>query len=69
MDTLMSKVKAVPLAEGFDEILVPGERGSRTAASRTRDGIRLPRAELLRLKEEAETVGIGFPIAMKPHAL
>ena len=34
MDTLIERVKAAPLAEGFDEVLVPGEPEDRHEAER-----------------------------------
>jgi LDH2 family malate/lactate/ureidoglycolate dehydrogenase len=39
MDTLVDYVKANPLAEGHDEILVPGELEARKAAEYRREGI------------------------------
>ncbi len=41
-DTLAAVVKALPRQAGFDEILLPGERGSRTAAARRKTGIPIP---------------------------
>jgi LDH2 family malate/lactate/ureidoglycolate dehydrogenase len=39
MDELVSRAKACPLAEGFEEILMPGEREARLAASRRALGV------------------------------
>ncbi|HEU5314701.1 MAG TPA: Ldh family oxidoreductase, partial [Chloroflexota bacterium] len=36
------QLKEVPTQEGFDEILLPGERAARTAAQRRREGIPVP---------------------------
>jgi len=51
-------LKALPLAAGFDEILMPGERGSRTHARRTRDGIPLPAAVVEELQAVARSLGV-----------
>ena len=42
VDRLARGVKAQPLAEGFDEILMPGERGDREARRRREHGVPLP---------------------------
>jgi L-2-hydroxycarboxylate dehydrogenase (NAD+) len=39
VDRAIDQAKASPLEEGFDEILMPGERGYREAERRRRDGI------------------------------
>ena len=51
-------LKALPLAAGFDEILMPGERGSRTHAHRTRDGIPLPSVVVKELQAVARSLGV-----------
>jgi LDH2 family malate/lactate/ureidoglycolate dehydrogenase len=61
MDTLTKRVKAVPTAQGFDEILVAGEFESRKAEQRLREGILLPDAEIEVIRAEAEKFGIDFP--------
>jgi LDH2 family malate/lactate/ureidoglycolate dehydrogenase len=61
MDTLTQRVKAVPTAPGFDEILVAGEFEARKTAERLRDGIQLPEAELEVIRAEAEKFGHRFP--------
>ena len=55
---LIGALKALPRAAGFDEILMPGERGSRTHAHRTRDGIPLPPAVVKELSAVAESLGV-----------
>ena len=42
LDGLVAELKAVPLAPGADEILVPGEPELRVQAIRGRDGIPMP---------------------------
>jgi ureidoglycolate dehydrogenase (NAD+) len=41
-DALAAVVKALPRRAGFDEILLPGERGNRTEAARRKTGIPIP---------------------------
>ncbi len=60
MDILVSRLKAIPLAEGFDDILVAGERGSRKTAQRMESGVHVPKVELELLKKDAERVGVRF---------
>lgn len=61
MDFLVGRVKGVPLAEGFEEILIAGERGSRQTALRMERGLLVSKAELDNLKKEADRVGVSFP--------
>ena len=42
-DALAALVKALPRQAGFDEILLPGERGRRTEAARRKSGIPIPK--------------------------
>jgi ureidoglycolate dehydrogenase (NAD+) len=41
-DALAAILKALPRQAGFDEILMPGERGGRTEAARRKSGIPIP---------------------------
>ena len=41
-DALAAVLKALPRQTGFDEILLPGERGNRTEAARRKSGIPIP---------------------------
>jgi LDH2 family malate/lactate/ureidoglycolate dehydrogenase len=61
MDHLVRTLKALPRADGFDEILMPGERESRMQARREVDGIPLPREVVAVLRREAEAVGVAVP--------
>jgi LDH2 family malate/lactate/ureidoglycolate dehydrogenase len=54
-------IKALPRAEGTDEILVPGERGARTLTKRTRDGIPVPPPVWKELNALAERLGVSMP--------
>jgi LDH2 family malate/lactate/ureidoglycolate dehydrogenase len=58
MDTLTKRVKSTPLAEGFDEILMPGEPESRQEKLRLATGIPYRREDLEQLLSEARTAGV-----------
>jgi ureidoglycolate dehydrogenase (NAD+) len=60
LDTLGRELKAQPRAEGFDEILLPGERGGREAKKRSKDGISVP----IKTWQQVETVAKRFGVAM-----
>jgi len=60
---LIGVLKALPRAAGVDEILMPGERGNRTLARRTRDGIPLPPAIVKELETVAESLGVTRGLA------
>jgi LDH2 family malate/lactate/ureidoglycolate dehydrogenase len=64
VDRLVAALKALPRAAGVGEILMPGERGSRTLAERLRDGIPLPRA----IVAELTSAAARFGVAMLPSA-
>jgi ureidoglycolate dehydrogenase (NAD+) len=55
---LVRVLKALPRAAGIDEILMPGERGGRTFARRTREGIPLPPVVAGELAKVADHLGV-----------
>src|SRR6266536_2560500 len=59
MDTLVERVRACPKAEGFDEILLPGELEAREEEKRTRSGIPYSAAEIDPLQAEAARAGVA----------
>jgi LDH2 family malate/lactate/ureidoglycolate dehydrogenase len=63
MDRLVERVKSCPPAEGFAEVLMPGEPELRCAAERRRRGIPLSRGEVDALDAEAAKSGVP-PIAV-----
>jgi LDH2 family malate/lactate/ureidoglycolate dehydrogenase len=65
MQTLGARVKAQPRAEGFDEILMPGEPEDRKEQERRSQGIPLTPDVVLTLKAEGENVGVPFPAAVR----
>jgi LDH2 family malate/lactate/ureidoglycolate dehydrogenase len=56
--TLIERVRAAPRAEGFDEILLPGEPEDRHEAERRKSGIPYAAAEVAALQDEAKKAGI-----------
>ena len=67
MDTLMERVRATPKAEGFDEILIPGEPESRLEAKHRKSGIPYSPHDLAPLNEEAAKAGVQrLPVSDRP---
>jgi len=60
---LIEVVKGLPRREGFDELMLPGERGGREAELRRRSGIPLPPKLWRELGEIAQSLGIAPPQA------
>jgi L-2-hydroxycarboxylate dehydrogenase (NAD+) len=58
IDTLIDRVKSAPLAEGFSEVLVPGEPEDRHEAQRRRSGIPYAASEVKALQDEAKRASI-----------
>ena len=61
MDTLLDRVKASPRAEGFDEILAPGEPEARHEARRRREGVPYRMADLEPLLDLGRAGGLPLP--------
>ncbi len=59
MDTLVERVRACARAEGFDEILMPGELEAREEEKRARSGIPYSAAEIDPLQNEAARAGVA----------
>ena len=68
MDRLVMAVRGAPRAEGFDEILMPGEREARLEKARRVTGVQVGPVELQSLDTAAKAVGVA-PIewSAKPH--
>ena len=62
-DELIDVIKALPLRDGFDEILLPGERGRRTEAVRRDTGIPIRSATWEALGKLAKKLAIDLPRA------
>lgn len=65
MDTFVSRVKSLPRAQGFDEILVPGEPEERKTNQRLKAGIPITEKVLVSLLEEADRLGIQISSILK----
>jgi L-2-hydroxycarboxylate dehydrogenase (NAD+) len=65
MDALVERIKACPRAEGFDEILVPGEPEVRQQKRRSQAGIPLTADIVDALSEAAAAAGIEPPTAIR----
>jgi len=58
IDALIERIKSAPLAEGFAEVLVPGEPEDRYASARRLSGIPYAASEVEALQTEAKRAGI-----------
>lgn len=58
MSTLTARAKATERADGFDEILMPGEMEARLAETRMRTGLVVPPEDIAMLNAEAAAFGI-----------
>jgi LDH2 family malate/lactate/ureidoglycolate dehydrogenase len=68
IDTLIERMKSAPLAEGFAEVLVPGEPEDRYAAARRVSGIPYAASEIAALQAEAKRAGIQ-PLVVSERAI
>ncbi len=64
MGLLARTLKSLPLAEGFSEIRLPGERGARVAEERARMGIPVPATIRGELSSAAQVLGVEVPPAL-----
>jgi len=64
IDNLIDGIKSLPRAEGFMEILVPGEPEERTYLERVKSGIPLPEGTISKLRVVAQRFGIKLPAEM-----
>jgi len=60
VDSLIDHLKALPKADGFEEILMPGERAQRCYDERVKTGIPLPSGTIEALRKAADGVGVEF---------
>lgn len=63
-DEIVDGIKALPPAEGFSEVLVPGEYEDRVCAERTRSGIPLPEGTVAKLVSASRRFGIPLPAGL-----
>ena len=64
VDNLIDGLKALPKAEGFSEIFVPGEPEWKTFDERSRNGVPLPEGTVRKLQSIAEKFGIKLPAGL-----
>jgi hydroxycarboxylate dehydrogenase B len=58
VDTFFDKIKAIPPAPGFDEVLIPGEPELRTREARRRDGIQVAEDTWEAIQKAARGLGV-----------
>jgi ureidoglycolate dehydrogenase (NAD+) len=61
VDALIEGLKALPRADGFREVLVPGEPEDRVHAEREKQGIPLPPGTVEKLRAMAQRFGVTLP--------
>ncbi len=61
VDAIVDGIRALPPAEGFTEVLVPGEYEDRIEAERTAHGIPLPPGTVQKLMAASERFGVPMP--------
>jgi LDH2 family malate/lactate/ureidoglycolate dehydrogenase len=59
MDTLSERIRTCPRADGFDEILLPGEPEAREETRRRRTGIPYAPSEVATLNQDAAKTGVA----------
>ena len=61
-DNLIDELKKLPRADGFDEILVPGEPEQRTFDDRNERGVPLPPGTIEKIQATATRFGLASPV-------
>jgi LDH2 family malate/lactate/ureidoglycolate dehydrogenase len=67
-DTLADTLKGLPRQKGFDEVLMPGERGDRTEAVRRKSGIPIPATLWTELDAIAKSLKVAMPTPLSSPA-
>jgi LDH2 family malate/lactate/ureidoglycolate dehydrogenase len=62
IDAMIDRIKGCRKRPGVEEILVPGERSSRTAECRRREGVTVDAATLAELKDLSAKLGVALPV-------
>lgn len=60
-DAIVDGIKALPTAEGFSEVQVPGEPEERVYEERVKNGIPLPEGTLQKLRNASVRFGVPLP--------
>lgn len=58
---MFSEIKSIPPAEGFKEVLIPGELEAQRKAERSKNGIPLGAQMAAELKETGDRLGVPWP--------
>jgi LDH2 family malate/lactate/ureidoglycolate dehydrogenase len=66
MEDYIAELKSVPLAQGFDEILYPGELEARSETKNRAEGLLLPADTLTDLQKLAGEFGVPAPFKVRP---
>jgi LDH2 family malate/lactate/ureidoglycolate dehydrogenase len=61
MEEMIARIKAVPLAEGADEVFYPGEIEARNEDRHRREGLTLPEQTRTDLSRVAQELGVALP--------
>jgi LDH2 family malate/lactate/ureidoglycolate dehydrogenase len=61
VDATVEGIKALPAAEGFGEVMVPGEPEDRVYAERLQKGVPLPEGTINNLRAVADKLGLAQP--------
>jgi len=64
IDTIIDCLKALPKAEGVDEIFVPGELENKCHDERIQHGIPLPKGTIRNLRRVAERFNVELPCGL-----
>jgi LDH2 family malate/lactate/ureidoglycolate dehydrogenase len=56
----IGKIKAIPPAQGFSQVMVPGEPEYQTKLSREKDGIEIPADTWESVRKAALTIGLNI---------
>ncbi len=59
VDAAIEEIKSVPLREGVEEILVPGEPEHRTMERQMREGIEYPEELIAKVNRLSEEIGVS----------
>ena len=65
VDALVDELKDLPRADGFDEILMPGEPEAEVLEDRLQAGIPLPAGTVQRMRDVADRLNLALPDVLK----
>ncbi len=63
-DAIVDGIKALPPAEGFSEVVVPGEPENRVYDERAKNGVPLPDGTVAKLRKASQRFGIPLPAGL-----